>query len=591
MSKSLHKRLRFFTVVVVLVTLVLTGRLFWLQIYKYDYYVAEAENNRLRELPIMAARGEIMDRNGVLLATNRPGFAVSLLDWDKSKGDEIIGLLSRLLEIPETEIRKQIERQQFKTFAPIRIATDVSAEVVARITERRPELPGVIIEAQPVREYPLETVAAHVLGYMGAISSQEYQEWGRDKGYRITDNIGKYGLEAAWEEYLRGQDGVEVVETNFYGQRVRELGKINPVAGHNLVTTLDTRLQRIAEEALAGVISELREGGNEEAGKGAVVAMDPGTGQILAMVSLPAYNPNSFYDDYSLLISDSNHPLINKAISGMYPVGSTFKMAVATAGLEEGIISRNTILYCSGRKVYFAGEAPRGCHLGIVHGAVNVTRALQVSCNSYFFELGKRTGIDLIEQYARNYTLGKKTGLQDLAGEAEGTLLCRREGEPWYPGNVLTASIGQGHAITPLQLANYAAIIANQGTHYRPYLVQKVVSPTGKVVLETEPEVLNRLDYAEATWQAVREGMEMVAMPGGTGSVLRNLPVKVAAKTGSAEAGTKEPHSLFVGYAPADNPEIALAVIVEHGGLGYQGAVPVAHRILAEYYGDESREE
>ena len=247
----------------------------------------------------------------------------------------------------------------------------------------------------------------------------------------------------------------------------------------------------------------------------------------------------------------------------MYPVGSTFKMAVATAGLEEGIISRNTILYCSGRKVYFAKKR-RGCHRGIVHGAVNVTRALQVSCNSYFSS-SKRTGIDLIEQYARNYTLGKKTGLQDLAGEAEGTLLCRREGEPWYPGNVLTASIGQGHAITPLQLANYAAIIANQGTHYRPYLVQKVVSPTGKVVLETEPEVLNRLDYAEATWQAVREGMEMVAMPGGTGSVLRNLPVKVAAKTGSAEAGTKEPHSLFVAM-PRQITKIALAA-TEHGGL------------------------
>ncbi|NLN06691.1 MAG: penicillin-binding protein 2, partial [Firmicutes bacterium] len=589
MTKSLQRRLRFFVLAVVVVTMLLTARLAWLQIHQYEYYVAKAENNRLRELPITAARGEIRDCNGVVLAKNRPGFAVSLLDLEKAYKDEVIMLLGEILAVSPEEIRSKIAMQQYKSFAPIRIADDVSTEIVARVAEHQIELPGVIIETTPVRVYPEQTLAAHVLGYVGTIQVDQYQNWGKEKGYRISDIVGQTGIESAFEEYLRGKDGAEVVETNHYGQRVRELGTVPPVSGHNLTLTLDARLQRIVEKALADVIAGLQEGGNSQAGKGAVVALDPKSGAIRAMASYPAYNPNTFNKDYLQLMSDPGLPLINKAIAGAYPVGSTFKMIVGTAGLEEGFISPTTRFVCVGRKVYFRGEPPRGCHGGAVHGSSNVVRALQVSCNNFFFELGRIMGIDTIMKYAEGFGLGKPTGLTDVAGEVKGTLLRREEGKPWYPGNVLTAAIGQGHAITPLQLANYGAILANKGTHYRPYLVQTITSPDGKTVFSAEPEVLNQMDVSDTTWQTIHDGMKAVTEPGGTGSSLRTLPVKVAAKTGSAQVSQDDsilPHSLFLGFAPADDPEIALAVIVEHGGLGYQAAVPLARQIFAEYYAE-----
>ncbi|HHX73605.1 MAG TPA: penicillin-binding protein 2 [Firmicutes bacterium] len=591
MTKSLQKRLRFFVLAVVVVTMLLTARLAWLQIYQYEHYAAKAENNRLRELPITAARGEIRDRNGDILAKNMPGFAVSLLDLEKAYKDEVIALLAGILEITPEEIRGKIAMQRYKSFAPIRIADDVSAEIVAKVAEHRTELPGVIIETTPVRIYPEKTLAAHVLGYVGTIQAGQYQKWGKEKGYRISDIVGQTGIEAAFEEYLRGRDGAEVVETNHYGQRVRELGTVPPVPGHDLTLTLDARLQRIAEKALADVIAGLQEGGNSQAGKGAVVAIDPQTGAIRAMVSYPAYDPNTFNQDYLLLMGDPDLPLVNKAISGAYPIGSTFKMIVGTAGLEEGLIGPASRFVCVGRKVYFRGEPPRGCHDGIVHGASNVVRALQVSCNNFFFELGKMMGIDTMMKYAEGFGLGQPTGLTDVAGEVKGSLLRREEGRPWYQGNVLTAAIGQGHAVTPLQLANYGAILANKGTHYRPYLVQEITSSSGNTVFSAKPEVLNRMDVSDVTWQTIHNGMKAVTEPGGTGSSLRTLPVKVAAKTGSAQASQDnsiQPHSLFLGFAPADNPDIALAVIVEHGGLGYQGAVPVARQILAEYYAEDT---
>ena len=589
MTKSLQKRLRVFMVSVVFVTLMLTARLAWLQIYQYEIYVKKAENNRLRDIPITATRGEMKDTHGELLATNRPGFAVSLLDVDKDKAAEVVRELSNILDMPEKEIREKIKKQQFKSFAPIRIADDVSHEVVAQITERRMELPGVIIETPPVRVYPQGTLAAHALGYVGTIWTEQYLDWGKEKGYRLSDIVGQSGLESTYESHLRGTDGVERVETNHYNQRVRPIETIAPIPGNNLTLTLDARLQRIAEKAIHDVITGLREGGNDQAGKGAVVAIDPKTGGILAMVSYPAFNPNTFYKDYKegILTKNPDKPLTNKAIGGAYPIGSTYKMIVSAAGLEEGLINRNSVIVCSGRKAFFRGDVPRGCHDGAIHGGVDVMRSLQVSCNNFYYQLGVWMGIDTLTKYAEDFGLSKPTGLTDLVGERKGSLLRKKEGKVWNPGDVLTAAIGQGHEITPLQLANYGAILANRGTHYRPHLVKEITSHDGKVIHKTEPEVLNTLDYNEETWQAIQEGLELVTSPGGTASIMRKLPVKVAAKTGSAQASQSneiKSHSLFLGYAPAENPEIVLAVIVEHGGLGYQGAVPTAFQIFNEYY-------
>ena len=583
MTKSLQKRLRTFSIAVVFVTLLLTARLAWLQIYRYDDYVAQAENNRLRDLPITATRGEIIDRNGLKLATNRPGFTVSILDLDRNKAAEIIQYLSETLEVETEEIYEKLMQQQYKSFAPIRIANDVSPEVVAKLEERRVDLPGVIIETQPVREYPQQSLAAHVLGYVGVIRAEQYQEM-KSEGYRFTDIIGQSGLESAWEKYLRGQDGILSVETDRFGNRVRVIGQTDPIPGHNLQLTLDGRLQEIAERAIATVVEDLLKKGNEQAGKGAIVAIDPRTGGILAMVSYPSFNPNTFFADYNELLADPNRPQINKAIQGTYPVGSTFKLVGTLAALEEGVITKNSRVLCNGVKTFF-GSDRRRCFGSHAHGALNVVGAIRISCNIFFYEMGYRLGFDRLSAYAKDFGFGKPTGLTDIRGERTGSIAAYE-----YPGDVLTAAIGQKHEITPLQLANYAAILANQGTHYRPYLVQKVTKHNGDVVYSAQPEVINKLPYAKEHWEIARIGMEAVSQPGGTGSLLRSLPVKVASKTGSAQTGGKDPHSLYIGYAPSDAPEVALAIILEHSGLGGQAAVPLAKQIWEEYFAPAAEE-
>ncbi len=592
MAKSMLKRLRVFSALVVLVAIVLTSRLAWLQIYQYDHYFARAETNRMRELPIGAPRGEIYDRNGELLVGNRPGFVVSVLDLNKRDQPDVVAYLSELLEMEEADISAKIWDQRYRSFAPIRISTKpVSAEVVAQIEERRIDLPGVIIETQPMRYYTEDSLAAHALGYVGAIGREELlkmQEQGRF--YRGTDSIGKFGVEKTWEEYLRGQDGILRVETNRFGRRIQVLDKKDPIPGNNLTLTLDARLQKIAEQSLTEVIDNLRGEGNDQAGKGAVVALNPNTGEILAMVSFPSYSPSTFNENFIKLRDDRDNPLLNRAVSGAYPVGSTFKMVGAAAALEEGIISIRSIISCTGRKVFFPNDPARGCFNNAVHGSLDVVQALAKSCNIFFFELGKRTGIDRLIAYAEDFGFSRTTGLQDLEGERAGSLLRREEGKFWPVGNVLTAAIGQGHTITPLQLANFSAMLANGGTHYRPFLVKGVSDKSGETILTVEPEIINQLEYKDDTWEAIHQGMEAVALPGGTAASMRNLPVKVAGKTGSAQvslSGSHKAHSLFVGYAPADAPEIALAVIVEHGGLGGQAAVPVARQIFAEYYAAE----
>ncbi len=337
-------------------------------------------------------------------------------------------------------------------------------------------------------------------------------------------------------------------------------------------------MQEIVERALSEKITELQKNGVKQAGKGAVVAIDPNTGGILAMASYPSFNPNSFFADYNELVADPHQPQINKAIQGTYPVGSTFKLVGTLAALEEGVITKNSRVLCRGVKSFF-GSDRRRCFGSHAHGALNVVGAIRISCNIFFYEMGYRLGFDRLSAYAKDFGFGQPTGLTDIRGERAGSIAAYE-----YPGDVLTAAIGQKHEITPLQLANYAAILANQGIRYRPYLVQEVVSHDGQVIFKAQPEVLDRLPYAKENWEIARLGMEAVSQPGGTASLLRDLPVKVASKTGSAQTGNKDPHSLYIGYAPSEAPEVALAIILEHSGLGGQAAVPVAKQIWEEYF-------
>jgi penicillin-binding protein 2 len=590
----MQKRLRYFSGATLLVMLVLAARLAWLQIYRYDYYFARAETNRTRELPVTAARGTVYDRNGQVLAGSRAGFTVSLLDLAKRDRPEVVRFLSSLLEMDENLILQRIAERRFSTFAPIRLKNDVSPEVVARIRERQLELPGVIIETQPVRSYPRGALAAHLLGYVGEITAERLQQ-AAEQGvaYRVGDIVGRDGLESTWERLLRGQDGTLHVETNHFGQRVRVLDQENPVPGHNLHLTLDVRLQQAAEQSLAGVITAAREAGNGQAGKGAVVVLDPRSGEILALASYPAFDPNTISRDFPALEANRDRPLVNKAIQGAYPIGSTMKMVGAVAGLEEEVISERSRITCSGPKVFFRGENPRGCFRGAVHGALNVVQALAKSCNVFFFELSLRLGIDTMERYAHDLGFGRPSGLQDIGGEAAGRFDSRERrrslGTRWFPGDVLSVAIGQADTrVTPLQMANYAAMLANGGIHYRPRLVRTVTDHQGEVVYRSEPEILNRLEFREETWRTVRRGLESVTGPGGTAATLFGLPVRVAGKTGTAQVSGRDaeqpPHTLFVGYAPAEAPEIAFAVIVEHGESGALTTLPVVGALVGEYF-------
>ena len=584
MNKSLQRRLRVFSGLVVLLALLLTARLAWLQIHNYEYYRASAENNSQRQLPIAAPRGEIFAVNGELLASNRPGFAVSLLDFDL-RDQETIRYLAELLEKDEEYIRERVRGERFRSFAPIQIASNVSPEVVAKLEERRLELPGVIIETQLVREYVHGNLAAHVLGYVGSISRRQIEQM-QAQGifYRGTDVIGQDGVEQVWEQTLRGQEGTLLVEKNRFGRRTRILAKEEPVPGNNIYLTLDARLQEIAEQALRQVIESLIESGNTQAGRGSVVIIDPSSGAIRAMVSYPDYNLNTLAQNFNELAADRrNEPLRNKAIHDFHPVGSTFKMLPGIAALEEGLINEQSRVTCRGVATFFNGAQTSRCLR--VHGALSIIPAIAQSCNIFFYEMGYRLGIDRLTSYAESFGFGSPTGLNDLRREAPGSLNGRARLD-FMPGNLMGASIGQGHEITALQMANFAAMLANRGTHYRPYLVQKAKNHLGEVIFNAVPEVIRQLEFSDKNWEIIQQGMKNVTDFGGTAPSMRQLPVKVAGKTGTVEvSSSRYSHSTFVGYAPAEAPELAFFVLVENS-LHRPGssAVPVISQIIREYY-------
>lgn len=597
MSKAMQKRIRVFITLVVSIFIILSSRLAYLQIIQYDYYWNRAENNRLRIMPVTAPRGEIYDRKGEQLVTNRPGFTVSLVDLGSGYSDETISYLSRLLEMDEQEINEKILLQNYRRYLPVRLKTDVDIEIVSKIAEKRLELPGVLIEVQPIRNYNYGNSASHVLGYMGEGTVQEWiKEYWAGLGYEYQPGelVGQSGLELAWEPFLRGEDGGVQVEVNSTGQAIREFERVEPVPGNNLFLTLDLQLQQVTEQSLLEVIEGLRSGGNFYAGEAAAVVLDPRCGRILAMASAPFYDLNTFRLDFPRLVDNPLRPLVNKTIEEHYPVGSTFKMVSAMGALEGDLISKTERVYCGGTITRYG--ATKSCYHGRAHGGMNILQAIQKSCNIFFYEMGLRQGIDTLAYYSRQFGFGSVVGLKDIFGEKSGIVASREfksklyPDEPWYPAETMDASIGQSfHSITPLQLANYAAMIANGGIHYRPYLVEKIVDSEGSTVMMAEPEVLSYMEAKETSWEIIREGMSLVTRSGGTGALLADLPVWVAGKTGTAQVVGKDgaipSHSLFVGYAPLEDPEIAFAVIIKHGESNGSTSIPIVRKIVEHYFG------
>ncbi|MEW6307641.1 MAG: penicillin-binding protein 2 [Bacillota bacterium] len=574
--KHLERRAYLYQIALVACFLLLAGRLGLVQVVQGARWASISEGNSIRILPIVAPRGTMFDREGEPLASSRPAYHVSLLPMDRKPADATLTLLGELLGMTLAEVKREIAESKSLPYEPIRVKTDISPQEHTRIEERRAELPGVIVEVGPIRQYLYDTLASHVLGHIGKV-----------------DNRGRYGLEVMYDQYLTGENGGRQIEVDSRHRPTgRVLPKVDAVPGNNLVLTLDLSLQRVAEEALGQAMQAVRERPTKpypNAKSGAVVALHIPTGEVLVMASVPAFDPNLFaVGDRRVreLELDPLKPFLNRAIKGLYQPGSTFKMVTAVAGLAEQKVTLAERVFCSG--VYTL--VPKKCWEP--HGWVDFHTAIAVSCNTYFFELGYRVSADPLAVYARGLGLGAKTGI-DLPGEEAGIVPdvdWKRRNVPrdpqWWLAETLDAAIGQGfHIYTPLQLASYTATLAS-GVQMQPHLVKRVISPRGEILLEIEPQELGRPAISQAVLAEVKQGMRAVTAPGGTAAWrFWDFPIAVAGKTGTAQNSHGDNHGLFVAYAPVDAPEIAVAVVVEQGGSGSAAGAPVAWAIFAQYFG------
>jgi len=567
-------------------------RLWYLQIVKVDDYRAMSENNRLRFLPVAASRGALMDRNGTIMVNNRPSFSLSIIPQEVKDVEGMLDRLASLLQLDKTELRERWEKSKGRArYYPVVIAINISREQVEIVEENRLRLPGVEVSVKPIREYAFQNSAAHLLGYIGEISDKEL-DIAAYSDYNPGDYIGKNGIEKAWEKELHGSDGGRQLEVDSRGRVLRVLNESSPTVGNSLMLTIDSRLQRVAETAFGGQA-------------GAAVVMNVNNGEVLAFVSSPTFDPSLFagripVDIWKGYLEDKRHPLENKALAGQYPPGSTFKMLTALAGLEAGVINENTTVHCDG--AYEMGGSKFRCWSKSGHGSVNLRKSLKESCDVYYYQLGEKLGVDRIAAMAERFMLGRELGI-GLQNEKKGLIptsvwKLKRFGKKWYPGETLPVAIGQGYVLmTPIQLASMVATVANEGTIYRPHLVKKVVDPDGKTLKELVPEVLGTTGISPASFKKVKQGLYAVVNdPGGTGANARLWDVKVAGKTGTSQVvklgeDRKKArkyehmdHGLFVAFAPYDKPEIAVAVVVEHGGGGGAVAAPIAGKILRSYF-------
>ena len=573
-----NRRLRVLGILMVLVIAVLIGRAGYLQIYEGEYYAGLADGNRIRIIPAVAPRGTFYDRNGQLLVTNRPGFTVSLLPLTSPIKEEVIERLSALVHVPVEDIKAKIAGHS--GFDPIRIKADVTPDIVSIIEEQKELYPGVMIENTPIRDYVLKQEGAHTFGYVSEINDEELKEKKAD-GYKSGDIIGKFGLEKIYDTYVRGEDGGDQVEVDVSGKPVKRLGRKVPVPGDDLVLTIDKDLQTAAEKAVDDRLAAIH------ASAAAAVVMNPQTGEILAIVSRPAFDPNLFAHgisskDWAKLNNNPFHPMDNKTISGEYPPGSTFKIVTGTAALTEGKVAPEEKIFDSGHHWII----PKGNAEGEALGWINFQEALAHSDNVYFYEMGNRLGIDLLEKYARMFGLGQRTGI-DLPYEAKGLVANREykkknfEDGDWYLSETFDAAIGQGfNLVTPLQAAMVMGEIAADGKRYKPHLVSRIQTQDGDVIKEFQPELLSELQVPANVIKLVQEGLHDVTKFGTAASTFRGFPVDIAGKTGTAENSQGRDHGWFVAYGPFDNPNIVVAVIVEQGGFGSQSAVPIGREIL-----------
>lgn len=587
-TNEFEGRLRVLGACMVLVIAVLIARVGYLQVYDGERYARLADGNRIRIIPSVAPRGNIYDRNGEPLVNNRPGFTVSLLPLTEKISGDVIERLAVLLNIPQKDILAKIENHE--GFDPIRIKTDIGPDIMTIIQEQRHNYPGVIIEAQPIRQYIFREMGAHVYGYVSEISDAELEKKKKD-GYRMGDMIGKFGLEQYYDKEIRGKDGGRRVEVDVSGKPVQILGEEEPHPGYDFHLTIDHRIQIAAEKAVDDQLSLIG------AGAAAAVVLNPQTGEILAMVSRPGFDPNLFVNgisekDWKPINDNPFHPMVNKAINGEYPPGSTFKIVTGVAALTNGNVTPDEKILDTG--VFYIDEKTNAG--GEVLGWLNFEEAMAHSDNYYFYEMGYRMGIDTLEKYARMFGLGRETGI-NLPDESEGLVANRKYKmetfeEEWYPGETCDAAIGQGfQSVTPLQAAMVMGEIAADGKCYRPHLVKKITSADGKVIKEFTPELVSTLEVPDSVIRLVQNGLKGVTQYGTAAGTFAGFPIEIAGKTGTAENSQGADHGWFVAYGPFNRPDVVVAVIVEQGGFGSMSAVPIGRRILEAVFAIPTPEE
>ncbi|GJL76303.1 penicillin-binding protein 2 [Nitrosomonas sp.] len=592
-----RRRLAFSAGFILLLFLVLLSRFFYLQVTQGEHYHTLAEANRISIAPLVPNRGLILDRNGKILAQNYSTYTLEITPNKIQDLETTLEELTTIIEITPGDLeqfRKLLrENRRFKSL-PIR--NRLTDEEVARFAAHRYRFPGIEIQARILRYYPYGELASHVVGYISRISDKDLEhleQSGELDNYRGSHFIGRIGIEQSYENELHGITGFDEVETDAAGRSIRVLSRTPPVSGNNLLLTLDIDLQRIADNAFGDR-------------RGALVAIDPNNGEVLAFVSKPGFDANLFvggidHKNWNLLNNSIDRPLNNRALRGVYPPGSTFKPFMALAALELGLRSPGYAISDIGYFTLPGSERRyRDWKVG-GHGRVDLHKSLVVSCDTYYYSLAHDMGIDRIHNYIKQFGLGKKTGI-DIFGEIEGLLpsrewKMRRHNQKWYAGDTISVGIGQGYVLTtPLQLAFATAIIANHGTAYQPHFVKQITSSQADTARALSKQKLFTIDHQPQNMELVRKAMVDVTRPGGTAaSAAAGAEYTFAGKTGTSQViGIKQnerykeelvaerhrDHAMFVAYAPAENPTIALAILVENGGSGGATAAPIARQVL-----------
>lgn len=579
---------------VVVIFLLLVIRLFYLQIIEGEEYRRLSESNCIRLQNIDAQRGLIYDRNGNLLVDNRPSFDLSIILKDAGAVSDTVEKIATYLKVPSKKLQSMVSNKGgLLSYKPIVLKRDMERDQLAMIEVHKFDLPGIVINIKPKRHYISDGLAAHLIGYLGQINNRELKK----KKYPDAisgDFVGKSGVEKSYDSYLRGKRGGRQVEVNATGQVVKVLKTVDAIQGNNVILTIDIKLQKIAEKLMEGKI-------------GSVVAIDPNCGDVLVMVSTPSFDQNEFVSGMShklwkSLISNEFKPMTNKAIQGMYPPASTYKILTAMAGLEAGVIDESTTFFCPG--YHKLGNRIFRCWKKYGHGKMNVVDAIAQSCDVFFYQVGLKLGVDRLAWYAKAAGFGQLTGI-DLDNEEDGLIPTaawkkRRMGEAWQAGETLSIAIGQGfNLVTPLQMASFTASVANGGTVYKPLVVKKITASNGDIIYKNLPKITGKLPVSDKNFALLQKGMwEVVNGKRGTARAIRNNEIEICGKTGTAQVfshkNDKErvdvdkvayylkPHAWFIAYAPAVNPQIAIAVIVEHGEHGSWMA-PIAEKLILKY--------